>query len=68
VLGALFRSADFQRQQTELVIIVTPRLMSPTNHIETLPNPLMDSAEPSAIDLILSGITDKAALAAHDRP
>jgi pilus assembly protein CpaC len=68
VLGALFRSADFQRQQTELVIIVTPRLMSPTNHIETLPNPLMDSAEPSAIDLILSGITDKAALAAHDKP
>jgi pilus assembly protein CpaC len=30
VLGALFRSADFQRSQTELVIIVTAHLVSPT--------------------------------------
>jgi pilus assembly protein CpaC len=29
VLGALFRSADFQRSQTELVIIVTPHLVTP---------------------------------------
>ncbi|WP_127902048.1 type II and III secretion system protein family protein [Solirhodobacter olei] len=33
VLGALFRSADFQRQQSELVIIVTPHLVSPTNGV-----------------------------------
>ena len=30
VLGALFRSAEFSRRQTELVIIVTPHLVSPT--------------------------------------
>ena len=30
VLGALFRSADFQREQSELVIIVTPHLVTPT--------------------------------------
>lgn len=30
VLGALFRSADFQRSQSELVIIVTAHLVSPT--------------------------------------
>src|SRR5690606_21953164 len=30
ILGALFRSADYMRQQTELVIIVTPHLVSPT--------------------------------------
>jgi pilus assembly protein CpaC len=30
VLGALFRSADFQRAQSELVIIVTPHLVTPT--------------------------------------
>ena len=30
VLGALFRSADYQRQQTELVIIVTAHLVTPT--------------------------------------
>jgi pilus assembly protein CpaC len=30
VLGTLFRSRDFQRSETELVIIVTPYLVSPT--------------------------------------
>ena len=30
VLGALFRSADYQRNQSELVIIVTPHLVTPT--------------------------------------
>ena len=30
VLGALFRSTDFQRRETELVILVTPRLVKPT--------------------------------------
>ena len=29
VLGALFRSAEYQRSQTELVIIVTPHLVTP---------------------------------------
>lgn len=57
VLGTLFRSTNFQRQQTELVIIVTPKLTAPTDDIKTLPNPLGESGEPSAIDLILAGIT-----------
>ena len=30
VLGALFRSADYKREQSELVIIVTPHLVTPT--------------------------------------
>ena len=30
VLGALFRSADYERAQSELVIIVTPHLVTPT--------------------------------------
>lgn len=30
ILGALFRSAEYARRQTELVIIVTPHLVSPT--------------------------------------
>ncbi|MGL4239112.1 type II and III secretion system protein family protein [Tabrizicola sp.] len=29
ILGALFRSTDYQRSQTELVIIVTPHLVTP---------------------------------------
>ena len=31
VLGALFRSADYQRNQSELVIIVTPHLVTPVS-------------------------------------
>ncbi len=31
VLGTLFRSRDFQRQETELVVIVTPYLVKPTS-------------------------------------
>lgn len=31
VLGALFRSADFNRSQSELVVIVTPHLVTPVN-------------------------------------
>ncbi|MDR7125887.1 type II and III secretion system protein family protein [Pseudotabrizicola sp. 4114] len=30
ILGALFRSADYQRNQSELVIIITPHLVTPT--------------------------------------
>ena len=30
ILGMLFRSADYQRRQSELVIIVTPHLVTPT--------------------------------------
>lgn len=31
VLGALFKSTSFQRDETELVVIVTPRLVEPMN-------------------------------------
>lgn len=31
VLGLLFRSTEYQRQETELVILVTPRLVEPMN-------------------------------------
>jgi len=32
ILGALFRSTSFRRQETELVIIVTPYLVKPVSH------------------------------------
>ena len=55
VLGALFRSANWRRQETELVIVVTPHLTTPTARGDTIPNPLMNADEPTAIDLILQG-------------
>jgi len=36
VLGELFRSESFQRNETELVIIVTPYLVTPKDNAETL--------------------------------
>jgi pilus assembly protein CpaC len=46
VLGALFRSSSFQEQETDLVIIVTPRLVRPSKPGQPLRTPL-DAAKPS---------------------
>jgi pilus assembly protein CpaC len=61
VLGALFRSSNWQHQQTELIVIVTPVLTAPTDDIQSLPNPLQETREPTGIDLILAGLVDKPA-------
>ena len=53
VLGALFKSTSWKRNETELVIIVTPHLIAPTNRIETLPNPARSPREPNPVDLLL---------------
>lgn len=37
VMGALFRSTDFQNDQTELMFVITPRLVKPTTGPITLP-------------------------------
>lgn len=54
VLGALFRSADYQRSQTELVIIVSAHLVTPTTG-EALALPTDRVRIPSERDLFLNG-------------
>jgi pilus assembly protein CpaC len=54
VLGALFRSADYQRAQTELVIIVSAHLVSPTRG-EALALPTDRVKLPSDVDFFLMG-------------
>lgn len=54
VLGALFRSAEFRREQTELVIIITAHLVTPTRG-ETLALPTDRVRPPSESDLFLFG-------------
>lgn len=54
VLGALFRSTRWQKDETELVIIITPRIASGPM---SLPAPLDGGREPTAIDLILRGLS-----------
>ncbi len=54
VLGALFRSADYQRSQTELVIIITAHLVTPTRG-EVLALPTDRIKPPKENDLFLFG-------------
>lgn len=54
VLGALFRSAEYERQQSELVIIVTPHLVTPTRG-EALALPTDRVRPPTEAELFLNG-------------
>ncbi|MEZ5733203.1 MAG: type II and III secretion system protein family protein [Paracoccaceae bacterium] len=56
VLGALFRSAEFRRDQSELVVIVTPHLVSPTRG-EALALPTDRVRPPTEAELFLFGKT-----------
>jgi pilus assembly protein CpaC len=56
VLGALFRSTDYLRRQTELVVMITPRLVRPTT-AEALATPLDSAVLPTESDLFLFGKT-----------
>jgi len=58
VLGALFRSADYQRSQSELVIIVTAHLVSPTRG-EALALPTDRIRIPTERELFLLGRTTR---------
>ncbi len=55
VLGALFRSTRFQRNETELVILVTPHLVAPVDDINDLKTPLANAREPGDAELFLNG-------------
>jgi pilus assembly protein CpaC len=54
VLGALFRSRDFENQETELVVIVTPYLVDPVNG-SSLETPAQGFATASEIETFLFG-------------
>ncbi len=47
VLGSLFSSKRFARNETELVIIITPRLVQPAPSVESLATPFDAFEEPS---------------------
>lgn len=54
ILGALFRSRDYQTEQTELVILVTPYLVSPSP-ANTIPVPTDATAVASDAETIFLG-------------
>jgi len=55
VLGALFRSASYQQKETDLVIIVTPRLVAPAVPGQTLASPLDSRLPANDVDFFLNG-------------
>jgi len=59
IIGTLFRSTGFQHQETELVIIVTPRLVRPVR-AGTLRVPTDRVMPPNEADLLLNGRQDSA--------
>lgn len=54
VMGALFRSTEFQTDQTELMFVVTPRLVKPVVGTTILPTD--NHVVPTRSDVILNGM------------
>lgn len=59
VMGALFRSTEFQADQTELMFVVTPRLVKPLATAVTLPTD--NHIVPTRAEVMLMGRTEGAA-------
>jgi pilus assembly protein CpaC len=55
VLGALFRSASYRQDETDLVVIVTPHLVAPSVPGQRLASPLDDYLPTNDVDFFLMG-------------
>jgi pilus assembly protein CpaC len=59
VLGALFRSAAYQKSETDLVIIVTPSLVQPAPPGARLATPFDNTVPSNDVDFFLMGQTEE---------
>jgi len=55
ILGALFRSAQYQKNETDLAIIVTPRLVRPASPVQMVATPFDTSLPANDTDFFLNG-------------
>ncbi len=55
VLGTLFRSSGFQKSETDLLVIITPRLAKPVDPSKRIPTPLDLTASSNDEQLFLHG-------------
>ncbi len=55
VLGALFSSKSYQRNETDLVIIVTPRIVNPSRAGDVVRTPLDNTLPGNDVDFFLNG-------------
>jgi len=58
VLGALFRSTEYQKNETDLVILVTPHIVRPMTPTDPMHTPLDNTLPPNDVDLFLMGKTE----------
>jgi pilus assembly protein CpaC len=58
VLGTLFRSVNFQRSVSELVILVTPEIVAPMDAHQTIKIPGSDVVSPTDAQLYLLGLVE----------
>jgi pilus assembly protein CpaC len=58
VLGALFSSKSYQKNETDLAIIVTPRLVRPARPGDVVKTPAEDTLPPNDADFFLLGKTE----------
>ena len=58
IFGALFRSVDFQRSRSELVILVTPEIVAPMSPSEVPELPGFDIEDPDDFELYALGLLE----------
>jgi pilus assembly protein CpaC len=58
VLGALFSSKSYQKNETDLAIIVTPHLVRPARPGDEIKSPADDTLPPNDVDFFLLGKTE----------
>jgi len=58
ILGALFKSASFQKRETDLVIVVTPRIVRPARPGDLVRTPLDNTLPPNDVDFFLHGVNE----------
>lgn len=58
ILGALFRSAAYQKNETELVVVVTPTLVNSASGQNITGDPTVQAGEVSDADMFLLGLME----------
>ncbi len=66
LVGALFRSTEFQKDQTELIFVVTPRLVKPLVRAAMLPTD--NHVEPNRAEVLFMGASEGRGLLPESTP
>ena len=59
IIGMLFNSREFQRNETELVVVITARLINPVNGADMPPLPGKESFDPNDIGVFFMNVFEE---------